>query len=286
MKKYLTSDRAMLQECPWCNSAKKTVWGKTLRGFKSVKCRDCGLIYVQNRLNDDGLRKYYDNYLSGEHQVNKIWNEQRKLMYDLEFKLIDSYCRPGRVLDVGCSGGYFLDYFKKAGFDCCGVEIGEEAVKEARKKYRVYAGNFPSIKFNEKFDLIVFRGVIEHVPVPKAYLDKAVQLLNKNGFIYITSTPNTDSFCCKLFEEKWNQHEPESHIAHFRPAHFDDYFKQKGFDKTAEKYFYEETPYMNIEEDIQKIAKAIELKKQGRAVDFISPPFYGNMMSLIYRKKN
>jgi 2-polyprenyl-3-methyl-5-hydroxy-6-metoxy-1,4-benzoquinol methylase len=286
MNKYSRNDHEVLNSCPWCDSVKKINWGVPVRGFKSAECKSCGLIYVQNRLNKQGLQKYYQNYLSNVHQANKKWNQQRELMYVIEFNLINSYCHPGRVLDVGCSGGYFLDHFKKVGFDCHGVEINEESVKEARKKHQIYLGDFSSIKFDKKFDLIIFRGVIEHVPIPKLYLDKAIRLLNKNGFIYITSTPNAGSLCSKLFKEKWNQHEPEAHLIHFQPAHFDDFFKNRDFVKVAEKYFYEETPYSNLEEDILKVAKAIKIKRQGKHVNFTSPPFYRNMMSLIYQKKS
>ena len=52
-------------------------------------------------------------------------------------------------------------------------------------------------------------------------------MLNKNGLIYITSTPNANAFCVDIFQEKWNQHEPEAHLMHFSSKHFDDYFLKK-----------------------------------------------------------
>ena len=176
--------------------------------------------------------------------------------------------------------------FKCSGqFECFGVEFGEEAAKMASKKHNVKTGLFPNIEFFHQFDLIIFRGVIEHVPAPKKYLEKAVNLLNDNGLIYITSTPNRNSFCCRVFKEKWNQHIPEEHLYHFSAKHFDTFFFQHNFEKLVERYFYEETPYADIEEDILTVARAIELKKHSKAIEFSSPAFYGTMMSLIYRKR-
>ena len=47
-------------------------------------------------------------------------------------------------------------------------------------------------------------------------------------------------------------------------------------------YFYDKTPYANVAEDINLVAKAIKLRQKGETINFKSPPFYGNMMSLIY----
>lgn len=277
--------KILLDQCPWCSSNRYEKWGENVRGFETVACKECGLIFVRNRLSEDGLRKYYENYLTEVHQADKELNMQRQEMYSLEFNLVNKFARShSSVLDVGCSGGYFLDIFKKHGYKCYGVEFGQAAAEQAMQKHTVWLGSFQDIEISFSFDIIVFRGVIEHVPYPKDYLDKAVSLLNDNGLIYITSTPNSDSICCKLFNEQWNQHEPETHIIHFKPSHFDAYFSSTDLGKIVEMYFYEETPYAEIEDDILRVAEAIRLKQNNKRIDFRSPPFYKNMMSLIYKK--
>ena len=155
-----------------------------------------------------------------------------------------------------------------------------------KKKYQVWCGKFNELEIYRRFDLIVFRGVIEHIPDPKSYLHKAVALLEDQGFIYITATPNSDAFCCELFKENWNQHVPEEHLMHFHPGHFDGFFLDAGFKKVIEFFLYEETPYANREQDILKTAEALNLKMNNQKIDFKSPPFWGNMMSLIYQKCN
>ena len=142
------------------------------------------------------------------------------------------------------------------------------------------------MEINNKFDLIIFRGVIEHVPDPKSYLNKAVRILEENGVIYITSTPNSNSVCCKIFEHNWNQHHPEAHLFHFNKSHFDDYLYGKKLINCDAKFFYEETPYCNLLDDIVNVAKAIKIKNSGVCPSFKSPPFYGSMMTLIYQKQS
>jgi 2-polyprenyl-3-methyl-5-hydroxy-6-metoxy-1,4-benzoquinol methylase len=277
------TNREILEACPWCSSSEQNAWGGGIRGFNTVLCGDCELIYVKNRFDANGLEQYYKNYLSNVHQDNPREVLDRTEMYRVEHEHITQFIKTGSVLDVGCSGGYFLDCFDQNNFDCYGVEFGQEAAEEAAKKYQVYQGEFDKIKIQKSFDLIIFRGVIEHIPYPKQYLNKAVQLLNDDGYVYITSTPDSDAFCCDLFKENWNQHEPEAHLMHFNRAHFDQYFADNGIGRTDSKSFYRETPYCNIEDDILKMAEAIKLKREGKQIDFRSPPFYENMMSLVYK---
>jgi len=281
---FENADYENLERCPWCTSARGQPWGRAVRGFESVLCRTCGLIYVKRRLNTSGLRKFYEEYLSHVHQADPKKNEYRRIMYELEFEFIDRYAQRTNVLDVGCSGGYFLDLFHAQGYECFGVEVGEEAAAEAARKHCLWKGDFADLDFNRNFDLIIFRGVIEHLAYPKTYFEKATSLLNDSGLVLITSTPNSRAFCCVLFEEKWNQHAPEAHLMHFSAHHFDEWFAANGFQKVDEHFFYEETPYAMPESDILKVAQAIQLKKEGREIDFTSPAFYGNMLTLVYKK--
>ncbi len=102
-----------IKYCPWCGKGNFRIWGAPVRGFKSVKCNSCGLIFVRNRLNQNGLTNYYKKYFSKVHQADDVLNIQRQRMYQLEFKLINRFGKKGKVLDVGCSGGGIFWMFLK-----------------------------------------------------------------------------------------------------------------------------------------------------------------------------
>ena len=57
-----------------------------------------------------------------------------------------------------------------------------------------------------------------------------------------------------------------------------------GLQKVGERYFYEETPYADVEEDVLKMAKAVQYKRDGKEIDFKAPSYWGNMMTLMYKK--
>ena len=253
--------------------------------FNTVECTACGLVYVNRRLNSKARSKYYESYFSEEHQAVPE-AEVRDKMYQLEFDFIYRYVKMGKVLDVGCSGGAFLDYFNRHNFDCYGIEIGSQAAQNARRKFgnKITKSSLLDAEIEGHFDLIVFRGTIEHIPDTKETLARAVSLLDKKhmSYVYITSTPNANCISAKLFKTNWNQHMPEGHLFHFQKEHFDELFEKYGLHCIASHFFYEETPYANVTEDILMVANAIKLEKQKIPVNFKSPPFYGNLMTLVY----
>ena len=262
------------------DSTNSTDWGGVDNdGFKTVQCNICELIYVQNPYDKDSLKAFYKQYYSEIHQEDQILNTQRKKMYELELEFLMNFKNAGSVLDVGCSGGQFLQHFKKAGFDCQGVEFGIEASIEAQKDFKVHVGEFPLINFENKYDIIIFRGVIEHVDKPKEYLQKAISLLNQHGLIFITATQNRKSLTCDLFKNDWNMHFPNEHLYHFAVSDFLNYFGRYGLVSYAENSFYLETPYANVNNDLSLVVE--KLKNPESKVK--CPPFFDNMMTVVFQ---
>lgn len=265
-----------INKCPWCGSNRNIPWSKD-----SLIC-ECGIIFIHTRPTQKGVVDYYRKYFSNVHQADETLNEQRKIMYQIEYDFIAPYLKgKSKILDVGCGDGSFLDFFK--GHDRYGVEVGEEA--SGKSKHTMFLGDLLDLNIPSDFDLIIFRGVIEHLRYPKVYLLKATSLLNNGGLIYITSTPNSDSLCCQLFKDKWTMHRPDEHLIHFSAGHIDNFMEKKNFSKVSQYSFYRETPYADLDNDLRKITKAIAMKAKGDEINFTSPAFYGNMMTLVYRKE-
>ena len=276
-----------VKKCPWCGGEGNSKWCSDREPFLSVSCHDCGIVYVKQRLNEKGREEFYKNYNTEMHQAPSE-KKLREKMYLLENRFINEFVDNGDILDVGCGGAFFLDTFDDSKFNKHGIEFGSDGFNVASKKYseRIYQGEFPkldNVKENS-FDLVIFRGVLEHVTNPKDYLIKASRVLKKGGYLFISATPNLNSLCADLFRENFNQHLPDEHIIHFGDNHFKDYLPDIGFQFTSERIFYTETPYANLYEDAKLIAKAIDLRENKKEVNFKSPAWYGNMMTLMFRK--
>lgn len=280
----------ILDKCPWdaCESEDSEWLYKDIYGSDVVKCHKCGCVYAKRRLNQHGLEVYWENYSSRCHTADESLNEQRTGMYQLDFSYIDQFMDKNEsphVLDVGCGEGNFLDIFEKAGYVTAGIEYGHEAAEIAAKKHKVWEGDLSTLDLDATFDLIIFRGVLQYLPDVKANLKKAVEVLNYGGYIYITAQPNMDSLCAKLFKDKFALGVSSSDFIGLNEGMITEYFSALGGVKqVSSKYFYEETPYADVENDIMRVAKAIELNKNGKDINFSAPAFWGNMMSLVYRK--
>jgi SAM-dependent methyltransferase len=101
------------------------------------------------------------------------------------------------ILDVGCGTGDFL-----AGMGCqwrkFGTDISEHARIEAGKR-GVEAWEHIGEYYPFTFDVIVFRGTIQHLPDPFEQIGMAAKLLKPSGLLVFLATPDADSLCYKLF---------------------------------------------------------------------------------------
>ena len=114
----------------------------------------------------------------------------------LEKKLINEYVSSGVMCDVGCGTGEFHEILKWKGA-IFGMEISETAKVAARHRGVDFSKSIlTEVDF---FDLIVFRGVIQHLPDPFGYLASSYKSLKPGGVIVFLMTPNADSICYKLF---------------------------------------------------------------------------------------
>lgn len=273
--------------CIICTSKKCHVWAK-FGSYRAVQCDDCGFIWINPFLNNAGLEKYYQDYM-GMRFKDKVKTRQRKIQYQIDRDFLENYVKQGKVLDVGCSGGFFLNILSDK-FDKHGLELDAEAVNYARKNYS-FGMNINAISLEDapypdsSFDLVIMRGVIEHLPDPVNALKKVNKLLKTGGYFFVAATPNVDSFCADLYREKWNQFHPIRHIFYFSVKTLSLLCQKEGFKLIAKDLPYLETPYADLENDHREVLLAMQLKYNNQhALLKRSRAFWGNMMNLIFQK--
>lgn len=108
-----------------------------------------------------------------------------------------------KLLDVGCSSGWFLDVASRAGCVCYGIEPDEfffdQARAAAQPGVQLAHGSFPRDLPAEwaPFDLITFHDVFEHLPEPQAILRACREMLTPDGRL-VLSLPSADGFAFRL----------------------------------------------------------------------------------------
>lgn len=98
---------------------------------------------------------------------------------------------PGRILDVGCSGGLLAEQMRALGHHVVGMDSIE--IPEVRGRVdRFVSGDVEEgipTEVGDGFDVVVAADVIEHVRRPDVLLQQMAQVLAPNGEL-IVSTPN------------------------------------------------------------------------------------------------
>jgi 2-polyprenyl-3-methyl-5-hydroxy-6-metoxy-1,4-benzoquinol methylase len=139
-----------------------------------------------------------------------------------------------KVLDIGCADGRALNWYKQvrsAKVETFGVDFDEKAVQLARNAgHTVYAGRFEEAGIPEQFfDLVVATHVIEHVADPKAFAQRAFDVL-KPGGIFLIETPNIEAFDARWFKNRhWGGYHFPRHWIFYSPATLKRLVEERGF---------------------------------------------------------
>ena len=134
------------------------------------------------------------------------------------YKWVQQSCRGRDVLDIPCGMGWgtsFLRGYKSL----TGIDISEEAIQEAKKRYGKKAefrvGSMDSLSFpDNSFDIVVCLEGIEHVPceVGRTFLKEANRILRENGYLFLSSPS------CRNGEHSGN----EFHIYEYQPQEIEE----------------------------------------------------------------
>jgi len=210
LEKYLDSKST----CIVCNS--KEFENYANQGyFNAMKCRSCGMISVNPHYTEEGLDRFYSTYYKNRKSDPKL-SSLRKDMYIEDEKWITNYIKKGKVLDVGCSDGSFLNFFDKKQWNKFGIDLTSDALEVARRRgISTFQGKIWETDVGNDYDLLMMRGVVEHFKDPITALKKCVSVLKTGGLLYITATPNGDSFAFNVYRHKWKLFTPYEHIHFF-----------------------------------------------------------------------
>ena len=225
--------------CNLCGSSQSEPFCPA-NGLGLVRCAGCGLVYVGLRPDPDELYTLYDetyfrndesgvvgysDYIKDEPNIRRT--ARRRLAF------LERFLAPGRLLDVGCAVGFFLDEARRRGWQVEGLDVSSFAVEYTRQRFGLTAhlGSFTEAELPAgAFDLVTMWDVIEHVPDPKAYVRRAAELLRAGGVI-VLATPDVDSIPARLAGRRWVGFKlSEEHIYYFSIKTLARMLDEAGFD--------------------------------------------------------
>ena len=221
----------------------------------------------------DGLEELYGE----DYFETRLSNDpQRVAQFRQEGAFIRRYVQSGRALDVGCSTGEFL-----VAIDWRPERYGMEISKYARAIAERNGHRFDKDLFNETdfFDLVIFRGTIQHLDEPFLFMKQAYKALAPGGHVVFLATPNTNSPFYRLkktlpfIDEPRNFFVPDDVGLARSLTNF-------GFEVRETRHPYLGTPYAHPLRDHWRFAKNLVTPRR----TVIRHAFWRSSMELIARK--
>lgn len=208
----LLEDRA----CPVCSERDaKPMFIKN--GGQYVKCKRCSMCYINPVFTDGALRDYYA--ANNTAQADAVANESEfyRAMYTRGLEAAELTTPIGRVLDIGCSSGFFLDIAKERGWSTYGIELNvQEFARAQRKSHRVYNSHLESTTFEHSFDLISMWDVFEHIKDGARMLDLLRARLTQDGRLLLL-VPNAASLAARTMHAASNMFDGIEHVNLYSP---------------------------------------------------------------------
>jgi SAM-dependent methyltransferase len=184
--------------CPFCDSHERRLHERYgwRRRFTYVSCQACGLVYQSPRPRYDSefIRTVYDDYagipdfLGATDSQRSRW---RASMDQLVAEIVTFDPVRSSILDVGSFMGTFLASAKPHWKKATGIDVSARMREYVEREVgvQVLGVPFEALATEERFSCIHMSHVIEHVPNPSAWLDKAQELLAEDGLLVI-AVPN------------------------------------------------------------------------------------------------
>lgn len=230
--------------------------------FCLTRCNHCTFLFTNPRPTADEIGRYYqsDKYVS--HAGNKddfsfmykIYDWVRDYSINKKIDHIKTYHTKGKLMDLGCGLGYFLDGVIKDGvFDAIGVDVSDEAVTYVKNKfgYQVYNENELDMFTHHSFDVITQWHVLEHVHLLNNRMEQLKNLLSKTGTMFI-AVPNSNSWDANYYKEFWDGYDVPRHLYHFNQKSFTHLISKHGFKIVETKNMPFDAPYISMRSEVHK----------------------------------
>lgn len=225
-------------------------------------------------------KDYFDNKEDPDGNVRDVQSEKSKkiALHKKEIDYINNLYTKGEkrnFLDLGCGLGFISSAIDSEKFVKYGLEVSALGIESTREFVdHIHNGELKQKTYPEEFfDVIFCNHVIEHVKDPINFIEIINKILKTHGSLII-GTPNFDSGAARRFKDNFRLLHDKTHISLFSDFSLKRMLEDLGFIVDYIDYPFFETEYFTEE----NLLRLFDTSK-------ISPPFYGNYMTLYCRKK-
>jgi SAM-dependent methyltransferase len=215
--------------CPGCGSADASpeLTARepiSLDEFAVVRCRACGLAYVNPRPDARLLPRYYPSFYFGAR--HPIFKDQ---LMALRAHKLGRPPQGARLLDIGCGYGDFILACKRRGWKVVGAEQEASPIFARRDELGLEVVTVDKLVdlADASFDAITLWHVFEHLSDPMAMLDEIRRLLKPGGRLLI-EVPNYGGWHGRVGGAAWHHLDVPRHLLHFNRRTLGNMLASKG----------------------------------------------------------
>ncbi|MBT5471317.1 MAG: class I SAM-dependent methyltransferase [Nitrospina sp.] len=192
---------------------------KNNQAYDVIECLSCQVWFTHPIPSTEELSKLYSTGNYRAKTGKRFIPILEKIIHFLTMRKrnrIKKYMAGGRILDIGCGRGLFLNLMKKDGWLVAGQEFDEKSASYAVDNYGidVHTGSLQGKFESESFDVVNINHVLEHLENPEKIIAECNRILKRGGLLVI-AVPNIDSLQAKFGERKWFQLDIPCHLYHF-----------------------------------------------------------------------
>lgn len=233
--------------CNLCGSSRQhTIFPAGLaQPCRVARCDDCGLMFASPRAKsdvDDIVQWDPDEVYAmvkrdDTDRVEKQMLQRRDYEPTRRF-LAERHSARGRMVEVGSSLGYLLDFFRKDGWDVLGAEPNGGFALYAQRELGipVITGTLDQAQIeSHSVDAMLMMHVIEHVPDPSSLFREVLRVMKKGG-TFVLETPRYDSLAFRLLRHRERSVSCDGHIYFFETKTLRAMAERCGFRVLREDY--------------------------------------------------
>lgn len=189
--------------------------------YRVVKCKNCGLVYVNPRPTQETLIGLYNDYHQRDGKDEYTWARLMKMNFRNVSALLNRmFPEKGKILDIGCGYGHFIKIMENYGWTASGIEPSSRTIRYAKSKgLNVFETTIEDAVFPESsFEAVTAFYVLEHLFEPLSVLKKIHAMLKPRGVV-VLRIPHTTPIVKLLgfFNIKNNLYDVPFHMYDFSP---------------------------------------------------------------------
>ena len=146
-------------------------------------------------------------------------------------------CPSGRLVEVGCAYGFFLDLARRH-YAATGFDVSGDAVAFARDRLGLDARTEDFLDASlaaGSVDVVAMWDIIEHLVQPDRYVARAAEVLRPGGLLALT-TGDIGSAMARWRGDRWRLIHPPTHLHYFTRSSLTALLTRAGFSVVSVRY--------------------------------------------------